>query len=157
MLGRTITLDGGGYTIVGVIPADFDLSVRSFRHSEIYVPIGQWNNNFLLQSRSRARNPWNRPAQARSLHRTGSRGHGRSDAQSFAAYPDSDKGIGAAVLPLKQDMLGDVRPLFILLLGAVCFVLLIACVNVANLLLARSTRAGASLRYAQRWARTKAA
>ncbi len=43
-----MTLDGGGFTIVGVIPADFDLSTRSFRNSELYVPIGQWKNNFLL-------------------------------------------------------------------------------------------------------------
>ena len=139
VLGRTITLDGGGFTIVGVIPADFDLSTRSFRNSEIYVPIGQWKNNFLL----------NRGA-GLGIHGIGRLKPGVSIEQAradmdevtrnlIAAYPDTDKGIGAAVRPLKQDMLGEVRPLLLLLLGAVCFVLLIACVNVANLLLARST------------------
>ena len=139
VLGRTITLDGGGFTIVGVIPADFDLSTRSFRNSEIYVPIGQWKNNFLL----------NRGA-GLGIHGLGRLKPGVSIEQAradmdevtrnlIAAYPDTDKGIGATVFPLKQDMLGEVRPLLLLLLGAVCFVLLIACVNVANLLLARST------------------
>ena len=139
VLGRTITLDGGASTIVGVIPADFDLSTRSFRNSEIYVPIGQWKNNLLL----------NRGA-GLGIHGIGrlkSRvtiEQARADMDELtrnltAAYPDTDKGIGAAVRPLKQDMVGEVRPILLLLLGAVCFVLLIACVNVANLLLARST------------------
>ena len=139
VLGRTITLDGRGFTIVGVIPADFDLSTRSFRNSEIYVPIGQWKNNFLL----------NRGA-GLGIHGIGRLKPGVSIEQAradmdevtrnlIAAYPDTDKGIGATVFPLKQDMLGQVRPFLLLLLGAVCFVLLIACVNVANLLLARST------------------
>jgi predicted permease len=139
VLGRSMTLDGAGYTIVGVIPAEFDLLTRSFRNSEVYVPIGQWKNNFLL----------NRGA-GLGIHGIGRLKPGVSIEQAradmdevthnlIAAYPDTDKGIGAAVFPLKQDMLGDVKPFLLLLLGAVCFVLLIACVNVANLLLARST------------------
>ncbi|MGH9745228.1 MAG: ADOP family duplicated permease [Candidatus Acidiferrales bacterium] len=139
VVGRAVTLDGGSFTIVGVIPADFDLLLRSFRNSEVYVPIGQWKNNFLL----------NRGA-GLGIHGIGRLKPGvtieqaRADMDEvtrnlIAAYPDVDKGIGAAVFPLKQDMLGQVRPLLLLLLGAVCFVLLIACVNVANLLLARSS------------------
>jgi predicted permease len=139
VLGRTIILDGGSYTVVGVIPADFDLLLRGFRNSEVYVPIGQWKNNFLL----------NRGA-GLGIHGIGRLKPGvtieqaRADMEEVtrnlaAAYPDTEKGIGAAVFPLKQDMLGRVRPLLLLLLGAVCFVLLIACVNVANLLLARSS------------------
>ncbi len=56
-----------------------------------------------------------------------------------AAYPDVNSGKKANILSLKDEMVGNMRPILFILLGAVAFVLLISCVNVANLLLARST------------------
>lgn len=143
VLGKGISLDGEEYTVVGVIPQNFDLllrsSSRSFRPSEIYMPIGQWGNPFLLHRGA-----------GLGIHGVGRLRPGvkieqaRADLERVtrnlaAAYPDSNRGIGATIVPLKAEVVGRIRPILLVLLGAVGFVLLISCVNVANLLLARST------------------
>jgi len=148
VLNRTLILDGKGYSIVGVVPARFHLVVPAFRDSPLYVPIGQWNNNVLT----------NRGA-GLGIHGIArlkpgvTIGQARADMDSVsrslaAAFPESDKGISADIVPLKSQMVGHVRPFLTLLLCAVVFVLLIACVNVINLLLARS--AGRSREFAVR-------
>ncbi|HXP24995.1 MAG TPA: ABC transporter permease [Steroidobacteraceae bacterium] len=139
VVGKSLTLDGMHYTIIGVIPADFDLMVDSFSASEIYVPVVQWNNNLLF----------NRGA-GLGFHGIGrlkpgvTVGQARADfaaiTQNLAdTYPEVNRGIGAALIPFRQRMLGDVQPILLVLFCAVAFVLLIACANIANLLLARST------------------
>jgi len=138
VLGKAITLDGRSYTIVGVVPASFNLQVGYFRTRELYVPLGQWNNP-LLKSR----------AGGLGLHGIGrlkpgvTIEQGRADMQRVtedlaAAYPEADKGIGATLLPLREQVVGNVRVLLLVLLAAVAFVLLISCVNVANLLAVRA-------------------
>ena len=139
IVGKSITLGPKGYIVVGIIPASFHLSLPSFRDGEIFVPVGQWNNPILL----------NRGA-GLGFHGiarlkpgvTVERARADMDVVSqnlAAAFPDADKGISANLKPLKQQMVGYVRPLLLVLLAAVGFVLLIACLNVANLMLARST------------------
>jgi predicted permease len=139
ILGKSITLDGRNYTIVGVVPANFDLFLKSTEVAEIYVPIGQWSNPLLPKRGA-----------GLGVHGIGRLKPGVSIEQARAdmgevsrnlavAFPDDDKAVGASLLPLRQDMLGDVQPILLVLFAAVAFVLLIACVNVANLLLARST------------------
>ncbi len=137
-LGKSLTLDGRDFTIVGVLPPDFDLSVNSFRAREVYVPIGQWPTTALhdrgagLGIHGIARiKPGVTFAQAQDDM------NGVSD-RLAAAFPEDDHGIRARLVPMRDSMVGDVQPLLFVLLGAVGFVLLIACVNVANLLLARS-------------------
>jgi len=138
IVGRPIRLDGRAFTIVGVIPSTFDLSVGSFRPADVYVPIGQWNVPVL-----------NHRSAGLGIHGLGRLKPGvtleqaRADLAAVtrnlaAAYPADNKDIGASVIPLQQEMVGRIRPFLLVLLGAVGFVLLIACVNIGNLVLARS-------------------
>ncbi len=142
VVGKGINLDGRSYTIVGVIPASFNLQVNIFRQSDVYVPIGQWDND-ALENRG----------VALGLHGIGRLKPGVTVEQAqadldrvmrnlAAAYPATNKDNGAKIIPLKERMVGNVKPVLWMLLGAVGFVLLIACVNVSNLLLARSTVRG---------------
>ena len=139
VLGRTLSLEGRNLTIIGVVPSSFQLAVWSMGSRDVYVPIGQWKN----------------PALTERGDGLGIRGIGRLkpgvsldqanadmarvSRNLAASFPDVDKGTTAKLVPLKEQMIGDVRPYLLVLTAAVGFVLLIACVNVASLMLARST------------------
>ena len=138
VVGKSLTLDGREYTIAGVIPTDFALKIDSFSPADVYAPVVQWNNDLLFSRGA-----------GLGFHGIGRLKPGVSIEQArvdftgvtgnlAAAYPEVNKGIGAALIPFKQSMLGGVKPILLLLFCAVGFVLLIACANVANLLLARA-------------------
>jgi predicted permease len=135
ILGQGMTLDDKAYTIIGVLPADFSF----FRTTDVYVPIGQWNSPALK-----------RRGAGLGLHGIGRLKPGVTVQQAQAdlssvmerlatVYPETNKGNGAKVSWLKERTIGGIGSTLWLLLGAVGFVLLIACVNVSNLLLVRST------------------
>lgn len=137
-IGRLLKLDDRGYTIVGIVPTSFDLMTRSFRTADVYVPIGQWSNDAILyRSAGLAFHGFGRLKPGVTIQQA------RADMASVTSalaleYPGDNKGVGATLVPLRDEMLGGIRPILFMLLGAVVFVLLIACVNVANLMLARA-------------------
>ncbi|MGH9683808.1 MAG: ABC transporter permease [Candidatus Acidiferrales bacterium] len=137
VIGKTMTLNGADYTIVGVLPASFRIAGREAR--DVYVPIGQWNDPTFRDRRI------GMGSQAIGRLKPGiTLGQARADMAGItknlaAAFPEADANSGVTIVPFKKDVVGDVEPYLFVLLGAVAFVLLIACANVANLLLARAT------------------
>ena len=135
VLGKSLTLNGTSYMVVGVIPAGFTF----YGHDrDVYTPIGQWNDpsfrdrRISVSARAIGRlKPGVTLAQARAdMDVVGRR--------LAATYPVADKDLSIALVSMKEDIVGNVEPFLLVLLAAVGFLLLIACVNVANLLLARS-------------------
>ncbi len=135
VINRTVTLDDKSYYVIGVLPADF----RFFRTGDVFVPIGQLDAPGLK-----------RRGAGLGLHGMGRLKPGVTVEQGKAdlnriyqnlavTYPGTNKGHSAYVAPLKQRVVGEIGPMLWMLLGAVGFVLLIACVNVGNLMLARAS------------------
>jgi len=131
ILGQNIALNGETYNVVGVMPPNFKFP--SWAH--LWVPLAwsgerravRGNHNYLVIGRLKPGVDL-RAAQS-ELSAISSR--------LEQLYPEDDKGWGATIIPLRQQLVGDVRPALLVLLGAVAFVLLIACANVANLVLGK--------------------
>ncbi len=135
VIGKSLTLNGTSYLVVGVIPPGFTFYGSD---RDVYTPIGQWNDPSFRDRRISV-----------SAHSIGRLKPGVALAQAkadmdvvarnlAAAFPVADKEVGITLVSMKEDIVGNVQPFLLVLLAAVAFLLLIACANVANLLLARS-------------------
>jgi putative ABC transport system permease protein len=135
-LGKQIQLGSRSYLVIGVMPAGFLVKSWFPASTEGWIPVAwtekdratRGNHNWLVVARLR---------EGVSLAKAQSAMNVISD-RLARDYPEEDKGWGAVVTPLRDNLVGDVRPALLTLLGAVGFVLLIACANTANLVLART-------------------
>ena len=132
IVGRDIAMDGRNFLVAGVMPPSFRLP----DYAEMWTPMAwtdtersvRGEHHYIVVARLK---PGTEIKQAQAEMNTIS-------SRLAQLYPADDKGWGAVVVPLHEDLVSDVRPAMLVLLGAVACVLLIACVNVANLILARA-------------------
>ena len=137
VVGRGVQYNGVSWTVVGVLPPGFDFYGQNNLNNDIFTPLGRLYG----QEYMRDRNSHTVMVTAR-LKPGVSLESARAEMRVLAArlaeeFPESNKDHGVAVRPLLDDYVGEARPALLMLTGAVALVLLIACANVANLLLAR--------------------
>ncbi len=136
VLGKSLTLDNNPYTVIGVLPAGFQI----LKSADVYLPLEPWAHT-LPDDRS-----WHTGIRPIARLKSGATlQQARNELQTIAKrlehqYPETNTNVESLVLPLHGQMVSNVRPALLTLLVAVGLVLLIACANVANLLLARATQ-----------------
>src|SRR5712692_528818 len=134
IVGQAVTLNGAPYTVVGILPPQFPYP---FEDTAVWVPLA---SNF--PNMSDRGSHWlqvvGRLKPGVSLAQAQAELDGLA-ARQTKAFPDTNTQVGVKLIPWQERLVGRVRPALLVLFGAVGFVLLIACVNVANLLLARAT------------------
>jgi predicted permease len=134
VVGRNINLNGASFTVVGVLPSGAAYPAEG----EVWLPLS------LLDQSTQASRVWHSVNVLGRLRTGVGLAEARTDMQTIAArisaaYPATNKLEGVALKPLRDQLVGKLRPAILCLMGAVLLVLLIACANVANLILVRAT------------------
>jgi putative ABC transport system permease protein len=133
IIGQSLTINGAGYTVIGVLPAGFQFALV---RADLWLPY----------------QPTEAQLTRRFMHGTNLIGRLKSSASVEQAQAEmsviagrierehnqSHAGTGIRIVPLREEIVGEVKPILLVLLGAVGFVLLIACANIASLLLTHS-------------------
>ena len=132
ILGRKFSLNGTPVTVIGVMPPDF----RGLMNVELFAPVPYGERHRNAGGRSISVVARLKPGVTRDAAQSEMTGIAQQIEQEL---PDFTQGWGANVVPLREQLSGQLRPALLILLGAVGFVVLIACSNVANLTLARAT------------------
>ncbi|MFZ0742858.1 MAG: ABC transporter permease [Terracidiphilus sp.] len=133
IVGESITLDNNAYTVIGVLPRNFQFAPRA---AELWVTI----HDLGPCEKDRACRPFYGLARLKDGVAVSA---ARANTNAIAAqlqkqYPRSNQGQGALVMPLSDSITGDIRPILLILLAGSVLLLLIACVNIASLLLVRA-------------------
>ena len=133
-IGRSIALNGANYTVIGVLPPNAAFPADG----QVWLPLS------LLDQPTQSSRVWHSVKVLARLRPGISLSAARADLQTIAqrlsaAYPATNRNEGVALAPLHDELVSTLRPAMLCLMGAVVLVLIVACVNVANLLLVRAT------------------
>lgn len=136
VVGQQVTFDGESYTIIGVMPAEFQFAPFWATKAELWSPLN-------LAARANDRGGQSLRVFAR-LKPDVTRAMAQAEVATIfrrleQEHPETNKELAITVEPLHEQVVGKTRPALLILFGAVSFVLLIACANVANLMMARAT------------------
>lgn len=134
VLGRSVSLNGASFTIIGVLP----IGAAFPSDGEVWLPLS------LLDQPTRESRVWHSVKVLGRLRPGVGLPQARADMQTVSerlavAYPATNRNVSVQLTPLREELVGTLRPAMLSLLGGVVLVLLIACANVANLLMVRAT------------------
>ena len=138
VVGRAVRFNGESWTVVGVMPPRFDFYGENNLHNDYFIPLGHLSDRDFMRDRH------SHPVYVTARLKEGVEiGQARAQLEALAArlgeqFPESNRGKGVRLRSFLEDYVGEARPALLMLMAAVGVVLLIACANVANLLLVRA-------------------
>ncbi len=138
VIGRSIQISGPAFQIIGVAPPGFQFPALAEMWTPLVIPDEQRTPNFRgshgLSVYARIKPEWTLPQALTDMERVS-----QQIVENASQYPYKNFNFAVLIRPLLEDYVGDIRPALLMLMGAVGLVLLIACCNVANMLMVRAS------------------